>query len=476
MIFLEELFTFIGRWHPLLVHLPIGILIFAFVMALVDRFTKKQDYHRAICLALLLGAAAAVIAGITGYLLSRDGGYQASTLIFHQFLGIAVALASILTFFLYRAQHSTKNWIQTLRRQRFLILLIVILLLGFTGHFGGTLTHGEGYMKNSMPTALKKTFGIAEPKEEILRLANAQEAIVYKDIVQPILKQRCQSCHGEKKQEGGLALHTQEGMLKGGESGILFVRGDTTKSELYSRLVLPEGHKKRMPPKGRTPITPDQIKLISWWISSGADFEKQTKDIKQPKDILAILTKLENGDQQQDASLYANLPAAPSLPRDKVKAWKAKGLKIMPVAEGSNLVVINAVNYPSFNDQDVQDILRIKENIVQLKIGGTAISDQGMKSIAQLPLLHRLHLENTAVTDVGLTHLNSLKNLMYINLVGTAITDKAVALLREIPQLKHVYAFNTEIHGNDASQNKGKARLDTGNYYLPVLESDTIIY
>ena len=474
-MFLEELLTFIGRWHPLLVHLPIGILILAFAMAVVDRFRKKQIYDSAIRFSLLLGAIAAVVASITGYFLSRNGGYQADVLRFHQWLGIAVAVLSVVVFLLYLDRPNPAKWLHRLRQQRFIFIFTVVVLLGLTGHFGGTLTHGEGYMKDALPTVIKNTLGVAPPTEELLTLTNAQEAVVYKEIIQPILKQRCQSCHGEKKREGGLALHNAESLLQGGEDGLVLVKGDTVKSELYTRLVLPKGHEKRMPPKGRTPITRDQIKLISWWIGSGADFEKQAKEMRQSEEISAILAKLESG-QLEDRSLYASLPAARPLPGDKVQAWQAKGIKVIPIAADNNMVVINAVNYPQFGDKDLQELLQIKDNIVQLKIGRTAVTDQGMQTAAQFPVLHRLHLEYTEVTDAGLAYLKGVTQLTYINLVGSKVTEKSLAHLEKIPQLKKAYTFNTALREARAGDDKLKMVVDTGNYDLPVLVSDTITY
>ncbi|MFD1768342.1 c-type cytochrome domain-containing protein [Sphingobacterium suaedae] len=475
-MFLEELMTFIGRWHPLLVHLPIGMLVLAFAMATVDLFRRRQQYLSAIRFTLLCGAVAAVVAAITGYFLSRNGGYEVDVLGFHQWLGIAVAVVSLVTLLLYRETLGSSQWWRRLQKQRFGFMLTMLVLLGLTGHFGGTLTHGEGYLKDALPTVIKHTLGIAQPTDEIVSLPNAQEAVVYQDIIQPILKQRCQSCHGEKKQEGGLALHNQQMLLRGGDGGAVLAAGDTANSVLYSRLILPEGHEKRMPPKGRTPITPDQIKLISWWVSSGADFAKKAKELEQPKEILAILNKLEAGQQVETGILYADLSVAPPLPEDKVNVWQAKGIKIMPVAADNNMVVINTVNYPEFSDADLHDLLQIKDNIVQLKIGRTAITDEGMKAVAQFPVLCRLHLEYTGITDAGLAYLHRLKNLAYINLVGTKVTDNALIHLRKIPKLKHVYAFHTGLRHIGGRQERRETTVDTGNYILPFLASDTITY
>ena len=94
MIFLDELVSFFGRFHPILVHLPIGMLILAFVMALYGKVNRNIDFNPAIRFSLILGAIAAIIAGLTGYFLSRNGGYEKAILDFHQWLGIAVAIFS----------------------------------------------------------------------------------------------------------------------------------------------------------------------------------------------------------------------------------------------------------------------------------------------------------------------------------------------------------------------------------------------
>ncbi|MGJ1406030.1 c-type cytochrome domain-containing protein [Sphingobacterium siyangense] len=467
IVFFDELLGFLGRFHPLLVHLPIGILLLAFVMAIRTQFKGGDMYLPAIKLSLFLGTIAAIIAALSGYLLSRNGGYEEDVLSYHKWLGIAVAISSLWLWFLYRKESSGAF--------RFWLFFILVLLIGVTGHYGGTLTHGKGYFVEAMPVVLKKLFKTEEAKEEVLIVQNAQEAEAYKGIIQPILKQRCQSCHGQRKQEGGLALDTKENLLKGGENGTVLNANDSKKSELYARLVLPEGHKKRMPPKGRTPITADQIKLIAWWIDQGANFDKKVHEIPQTEEIAHLLKKLETGEKEESAVLYADLPAAPSLPKDKVDAWQAKGIKIIQVARDNNFVLVNAINYPQFNDKDLQELLAIKDNIVQLKLGNTAVTDLAFSTLSAMPILSRLHLENTKISDAGLSQLKGLSKLTYLNLTGTKVTSKGLSKLNELPSLKNLYLYKTLNQEVAAiKQLNAKIKADTGNYSLPFIETDTI--
>jgi len=480
MGFGEELLNFIGRWHPLFVHLPVGMLVIAFVMAIFGRFKRYQYLIPAISFTLLFGVIAAIFASITGYLLSRNGGYDESVLGFHQWLGIAVAICSLITYLLYSEQVKGSTKWNKIRAYRFAFLVIVVMLVGFTGHFGGTLTHGKGYLKDALPTAIKNAVGIQVITDEPPLLEDAQEAQVYQGIIQPILEQRCQSCHGDKKKEGGLALHDMENLLKGGENGKVLTAGDLKQSELYARLILPEGHEGRMPPKGRTPITPEQIKLIAWWIEGGADFKKKAKEIQQPEQIAAILKKLEEGGSEVTTdSELAGLPEAPILPEELIQQLQAKGIKIIPLAKDNDYVLVNAINYPQFSDKDVADLLKFKDNIIQLKLGNTAITDKALQEISTLPVLTKLHLEHTKITDAGLNYLSGHKRLSYINLFGVNITDKGIVSLEGIPTMKQIYAYQTGVTATGVSQVKGKlskAQLDTGKYTLPSLATDTINY
>lgn len=476
MTFLEELFAFIGRWHPLLVHLPIGMLLLAFAMALSTKFDKTRDYHSAIRFSLSLTSIASIVAAGTGYLLSRDGGYETEILAYHQWLGIGVGVVSCLTFLLYNKTISDKEWLARLQKKRFIFLFIAVVLLGFTGHYGGTLTHGKGYISDALPTAIKERLRIMPAEEEDIRIADVQEAYLYEEIIQPILIQRCQSCHGPRKKESELALHNKESLLKGGEGGPVIVDGQADESELYARLVLPEGHEKRMPPKGRKPISVDHIKLIGWWITEGASFDKKVGEISQSPEIKELLAKLENGGADRAESEYANLPEGKPLPDDLVEQMQGKGLKILPIAVNSTYVSVNAINYPQLNDEDLKQLLLLKDHIVQLKLGYTAISDAGLEIISEMPYLKRLHLERTAITDNGLGSLEGHCALVYINLVGTNVSDKGLRMLAGIPTLKDIYVYQTQVQTSLENDAISEIGIDTGNYTLPFLNSDTIRY
>lgn len=94
---------------------------------------------------------------------------------------------------------------------------------------------------------------------------------ITEDDILPIMLLRCTPCHGLRRQEGNLDLHTRAAMLKGGKSGPAFVPGKADESLILKKLRSGE-----MPPKvglddiSTKRITPGEIEKVVRWITQGA--------------------------------------------------------------------------------------------------------------------------------------------------------------------------------------------------------------
>src|ERR1700685_4683932 len=93
---------FLGHLHPLLVHLPIGILLLACLFLWQSRKDKYAHLKPVIILILFLGMISAIFSCISGYLLSRTGDYDENAVLLHQWMGISVATLSMITFYCRR--------------------------------------------------------------------------------------------------------------------------------------------------------------------------------------------------------------------------------------------------------------------------------------------------------------------------------------------------------------------------------------
>src|SRR3546814_95375 len=234
-----------------------------------------------------------------------------------------------------------------------------------------------------------------------------------------------------------------------------------------------------MPPKGKTPLTDEQISLIHWWIASGAPFEGKVREIPQPDSIKPLLLALESSAQKKQ---HAFLPEGPlpeaAAPRDLAPLTE-RGVKIMPVAQGSPYLQVSCINDTAFGDAQTSLLLPLKEQIVWLDLTRTELSDQGIENIAALRNLTRLHLAHTAIGDDGLSKLAACPNLGFLNLFDTRVTDQGLAALQSLASLQEIHLYQTGVSAAGArklAENHAGLRIDTGNYHLPLLAADTIRY
>jgi uncharacterized membrane protein/mono/diheme cytochrome c family protein len=454
---------FIGHFHPVLVHLPIGILLLACLFQFLAGKEKYSSLHTAINIAFLVGMISAVIACITGYLLSRSGDYDEELADKHQWFGISVAVMSIVMYYLNRRSVSNTLKIFT---SIFLFILIMI-----TGHLGGSLTYGTDYLTAS----LNKTDDTSG-KRYRKPLPDVQGALVYSDIIQPVLENKCYSCHGKSKQRGKLRMDLPERLMKGGKDGVVIVANQAEKSEMIKRLMLPREDPDHMPPKQKSQLEEKEIALIHWWISTGASFDKKVKELEQPEKIKPALAALEHPEQEK--KVIPDIPAAKVEKADEAAIQKLKdiGVVIMPVAQNTNYLMANFITASKHTDKEMELLLPLKKQLIWLKLGSTSITDSALKIISQCTRLMRLQLEYTGITDKGLIQLRSFHNLQYLNLVGTSVTAAGILQLKELKELKSIYLYKTEVAKSDWDILKKafpKTLIDSGGYSVPILVSDT---
>lgn len=452
--------AFIAKLHPVVVHLPIGILVLAVLFQWLSQTNRYAYLQPAIPVAMFWGMLGAVIACVSGYLLSLNGGYDDVIAGRHQWMGIAVAIFSFLLYLLYKLFLGSPfmKWLS-------LVLLGMII---FTGHLGGTLTHGEGYLTGA--------FGENEVAPALKPIDNPQEAVLYADVVQPIMQARCYSCHGKTKQKGELRLDSPDALLKGGEDGKVIIPGKADESELIKRIFLPVGDDDHMPPESRPQLTENEVLLLHWWVNTGADFSKKIKELPATEKIRPVIAALQTGESiAPDAGM---IPAEEAPPADIgiVNALREKGVVVIPVAKNSNYLLANFVTAQSVSDTVLALLPALKKQLVWLMLDNAAIDDRALARVAECTSLTRLQLGHTNVSDAGISSLRSLERLQSLNLVGTKVTANGLASLAGSTELKNIYIYQSGVKPSDLATLKQKfpnARIDTGGYVVPTLEKDT---
>jgi uncharacterized membrane protein/mono/diheme cytochrome c family protein len=261
---------FIGRFHPLLVHLPIGFLVLLGVFELLALRSKKQHLTESSRVVLVLTFPVTLVSIICGWLLANNGEYEGPNLFWHRWLGTGLGLAALVLLALH--------WAGMFRLYRW-ALTGTLGLLVVASHFGGTLTHGSDFLAWPGKKASKPIGDLATQP-------------VHAAAIQPILNKYCVSCHGPDKAKGGLKLNTVADLLKGGDSGSVIEPSGATQSLLGKRLALPMDDEDHMPPDGKPQPSADQLAILNWWLDAGAPTDKTIQDLKPTPEMLRTIESI----------------------------------------------------------------------------------------------------------------------------------------------------------------------------------------
>jgi uncharacterized membrane protein len=462
--------SFIGHFHPVLVHLPIGILLLAILFEFLSRKEKYTSLTSAVELSWLLGGIAATFSCVTGYMLSLSGEYEGDTLTQHQYLGISVAGVSFLAFYL-KKKKNTKIYTAT--------VIATALGVMLTGHLGGTLTHGSDYLFNFKEKKVEKTTPF--PKESGFRSStvsaqNFETALAYQDVIQPILKEKCFACHNESKQKGKLRMDSPEFLLKGGENGSIFVNGKPDESEMIKRILLPLNHDDHMPPKEKPQITNKEFDLLKWWITQGADMHKTVKDLNPAPNIKALLGVVAVASVAN--IVLKDMPDAtvggPSV--SDIIALKKMNVVAIPIGNDKPFLAVNFINRPKITAEMLLHLKALSKNIAWIKLSDAVLNDTVFMFLKDCENLTKLSLNNTNIDDTNLSKLLIFKHLSSLSLVNTKVTSQGILTLKNLPQLQKLFLFQTQIkpeeYKNLMSQ-MPNILIDLGGYAVPTLVTDT---
>lgn len=435
---LLDITTFVGHLHPLLVHLPIGFLLLAVLFELLSYFKQFGYLKAAVSFTILLGFIAAFVACIFGYLLSLTGDYDLVMVTNHKIAGIVVAVVSGLLFF------STKEFNQRFPIPKWLIsgtFIGLFFLMIYTGHQGGILTHGSDYL------SLK----ILQQRDQ-KKPASVDAALLYEDVVQPMLIRRCGQCHRDGKLKGQLSIQTLPDLMKGGKSRPAVVGGKLHESELYERITMDPSNEKFMPADGKPALTKEETAIIKWWIEKGmAMGGTKIADIKNAEEIkprvAAFLGLGAAGDAGEMTANTGN-EINPDIPQSfniaLVDSLRNKGAHVrvmqhkpvmldvtVPAGFGNQLPLIKA------------NLKTISKNVVWLNLSNNGFTDKDLDFLSLMTNLEKLRLEKNPVTDGISNQLAGLQHLEALNLNETNISKAGLEKIKQLLNLKRVYTWKT---------------------------------
>lgn len=422
----------IGRMHPMFLHFPIVLLLISFFTVWIP--VTKDGENEWLGLLRLVAALSAVIAAIMGMLLSLEDGRAGETLQLHKWGGILTAVFG----FLFNACYP---WI---RRRALLAksftVMATIAIIG-TGHWGAGLTHGEDFV-------------LAPIRSNEQRLVPPEEAVIFADVIQPILQRKCVNCHGGSSIKGELLMKDAEGVLTGGKTGPLFIPGQPDASLIIKRIHLPLEDKKRMPPPTKPQLTETEAALLYAWIKAGAVTNEKLFSLPEKDSFRVLATAyLSPADNEAEAPVYAFEAAD----EEKVASLNNNYRVIVPLGKGSPALSVNFYGRNVYNSKSFEEILPLKKQIVELNLSRLPVKDEDIKVIQQLENLRKLNLNYTDVTAKGAEQLAGLQHLRELTLSGTHITSAAIEKLLSSSSISSLYIWDTKkIDSNQVKSLKEK--------------------
>lgn len=441
-----SLAIFLGRFHLLVVHIPIGLLFVALVAEFCRAIGPLRSFSQNVTPMLWFGALGAAAATILGFFFMVGEQEAGETMEWHFWSGLGVAALSFVVLTLKLVKAPRAIYMAT--------LTATVGLTGYSAHLGGSLVHGPDFLAEHAPNALKPLLGGEIPEEvEVVdpNQINIDELVIYNDLLQPIFNEKCVECHGADKVKGDLRMDSFEELAKGGDIGEEFVPGNPQDSELIYRVTEADDDEIMPPGKDDVPMTEEEIALLSFWIEKGASPTMTVAEAEPTPEIRAMIEGLVLGatePEEEPITLWSALSPEEQATRiaEARKAAEEIGCSLMPLSAEDGRLKLDVINVAGeFGDEQLLRLKPVASNIAWLDLGDSQVTDESLKLIGRMPELERLHLEKTAVTDAGLAHLAGLTNLEYLNLYETKITDAGLAPLHGLPKLRKLYLWQTAV-------------------------------
>jgi uncharacterized membrane protein len=401
----------IGSFHPLILHLPIGLVVGAACLELWSLRHPAAPLRRAIGILLNLASWTALVTVGCGLLLAAAGGYEEDLLGKHRLFGLATA-GSIVACAIAHCRLSRANE-RNLRAAFRLLLVTSVVALAGAGYYGGMITHGSETPFVLLAKALggRVSHGNGQSVDALGGWQGAGSAAAAGQI----LESRCFECHGPEKQKSGLRLDKRWAALTGGESGKpAVVPGDAFASALIRAITLPGEDRRAMPPSGKIRLAPAEVVLLIDWINQGAAWP-------------------------DDLALRANAVSPASAAT--IAQVRDAGCIVGELARDNRLLRIDWVS----PDTPLSVLAPVTQQIAWLDLSGYRLEPGELGVVAAMSNLTRLELQRSNVAGTDLVALAGLAHLKFLNLYGTDVDDSGLEHMRRLSSLRWLYLWQTGV-------------------------------
>ena len=449
-----ETIFFLGRFHPLLVHLPIGFLILAILIEIYCSIFKIRINQSIINFTWFIAFFSSVLTTTLGLLIAETGHYIDENLFMHKVFGLSLTAVSFVSWF-FRLSFFSNLFSSSLKT---VLNISILFLLTLTGHYGGNLTHGETYLVDYAPENIKE---LVVKKNKYVEL-EIDSVEIYNDLIQPIFNQKCVSCHNKEIFRGNLNMDSYSNLLKGGSSGNPINKSDPRESLLIKRITMPTSELKYMPPDGE-PVSFDEIKTLIWWINNLDKSNENLASLNVEDDIKESLEMLYNINFKEKQ--WFEKLVVEKLDESLIQSIDNNVFQIKYVSDDKKFLSVKYLK-KNVSLSDIEKLQKISSNITYFTAKSSNLSNDMIKSISNFENLVKLEIQDNNIDDESIEILQALNNLEILNIHNTKITNQSIELLRNFKNLKRAYIWGTSISKNevdDFNRKDSKLKLIGGS-------------
>jgi uncharacterized membrane protein len=459
---------FIGRFHSLLVHLPIGIFLLGYFLEILFQFGfRKLSISRSIIIFIYaIGLLAGIFAAVTGWLLSFSDDYAIDALNNHKLLGIAT-LVVMLCVIIYQIKTP-----ETKSKLKFTISTLAIILTGLTGHFGGNLTHGSNYLFEYGPNSLS---AYEDVNLNRLKLMTPDSVRIFGDILHPIIQNNCVACHNSENYKGGLILESYSDLFKEAAYAVPVVAGKPYNSEFFSRVNLPTNDEKAMPPRG-SGFSYTDIEILKYWIENGAD-SLATFNSDLMSDELILLINRDYGLDYKPKPYYEKVKVD-SISNDLFNQLRRAEFSVQYLSK-TNFLLDVSFKGDSITKEQVESLNQVANHITFLDLSDSSLSENLIETFTDMKHLNKVNFSKNILNTNMILFLQKHKNLESANLNSTDLTSSSLKSLLEQLSLKRVYVLDTKITEDELitlKQMFEKTEIISGFKFEKVIEAKSVFY
>jgi hypothetical protein len=423
---------FIGSFHPLLLHLPIG-LWFAVCALMAASVFVRDSVPRSIVYGLtVLTFASALLTFSAGFILYLGGGYGRATIELHMYSSLAFLVSLAIFLVSYgSANRPSFEWLSA---------GVTTAVLLIAGHAGGVITHGD-----PLDRAPWRIF--AERANQELKSVDAvASGRVFDTLVIPILEDKCMACHGVERAKGKLKMNTYAALLKGGSKGACLLPGDSAGSLMIQRINLPLDDDKRMPPAEKEQLSLDEAAFLDWWVSAALPEEQLIESISFPSEQETYVQSIIGDDPVAIQARSAKARSKDLLLRYADFQTRYPGLLVQSVV-GEALFELSSASLLGYDETSVRTALEpLADSLIRIDWNRRQLDAEWVKLFSTAAIVEVLNISDSSFSEADLLLLlSAMPELKKLNLTGTRFSDEQVDSIRSHSNIETIVLTGTDL-------------------------------